>query len=98
MPSTLTSILVQTLGDLSLEERDEFVATLGTTLLETSLLRTLSEISEEQSIALEYYLKTDPQPDDLFLYLVKRCKGFETIFNEEVEALVGDMNRELTTQ
>jgi len=97
MSDTLFSTLEGIVEDLSSEERENFVETLGTTLLESALLRTLSEISEEQSVALEYYLKTEPPADDLFTYLVKRCKGFETIFQEEVTALLNDTDQVLAT-
>lgn len=94
--TTLQSNLYAMLADLSDEERDALVLQLGEMILETAILRGISELSEEQSVALEYYLRTEPTPEDLIQYLVQKCKGFAAIFDEEVAAVQKDMAGVLT--
>lgn len=92
----LESLMRNLLEGLSDEHRDQLAANLGEVVLEASVLRAMSEISQEQSVALEYYLRTEPEADDLFLYLVRRCRGFADIFDEEVANIQKDIEGVLT--
>lgn len=85
------------LQDMDEQAQDRFLSELGETMLETAVMRTLSEVSEAQSTALSYYIRTNPSPDDLFLYLTKRCGGFTRILDEEVANLKQRMEAELAT-
>src|SRR5690606_26676392 len=69
---------------LPLEEQSAFLSEVGDVIFETSLLRLISSLTEEQQFALEDYLETNPEPEVLLSHLVEHYKDFSPILEEAV--------------
>ena len=77
------------IGILGLEslpdaERFVFLAQIADAVMESSLLRFIAGLTEDQQESLEYYMSTNPQPEVLFEHLATHYKAFEVIMQEEI--------------
>ncbi len=84
--SLLKQNLAQVLGitELPLEEQAAFLSEVGDVIFETSLVRLVSSLGEEQQQSLEQYLETEPEPEVLLTHLLEHHKNFEQILEEVV--------------
>jgi len=85
-PSILNENIAQILGitSLSVEEQAAFLSEVGDVIFETALVRLVTSLLEEEQIALEQYLETEPEPEVLLSHLLEHYKVFETILEEVV--------------
>lgn len=72
------------IDSLSVEEQAAFLSEVGDVIFETSLLRLVTNLSNEQQQALEEYLDTEPEPEILLQHLLEHYKEFQTILEEVV--------------
>lgn len=72
------------ISDLSLEEQAAFLSEVGDVIFETSLVRLVSLLSEEQQQALDQYLETQPEPDVLLAHLLEHHPDFASILDAVV--------------
>lgn len=79
--SILQQNLANVLGinELPLEEQAAFLSEVGDVIFETSLVRLVSGLSEEQQLALEQYLETEPEPEVLLAHLLEHHQQFSGI-------------------
>jgi hypothetical protein len=84
--SLLNKNLAEVLGitQLPLEEQAAFLSEVGDVIFETSLVRLVSSLDQEQQQALEQYLETEPEPEVLLSHLLEHHKDFEQILEEVV--------------
>jgi len=78
---------LETLPD---EERVVFLSQIADAVMESTLLRLVAGLTEEQQESLEYYLSTDPEPGVMMEHFVTHYKAFEIILNEEIVAFKED--------
>jgi hypothetical protein len=80
--------IIDVLGLESLpdEERFVFLAQIADAVMESTLLRLVAGLNEDQQESLEHYLSTDPKPEVMMEHFATHYKAFETIFQEEVIA------------
>lgn len=92
MNNILQKNLVQTFGldGLTDEEKATFLDELGTVVLETALVRFMTELSDEQVEAFDYYLETEPTPDALMEHLLKEYESFEPILKAAITEVKED--------
>ncbi len=64
---------------LSPEEQSAFLTEVGDVIFQTSLVRLVSGLSDEQQQALEDYVDTEPEPEVLLQHLLEHYKDFKTI-------------------
>ncbi len=69
---------------LSEEEQAAFLGEVGDVIFETSLVRLVQTLSEEQQSALEQYLEIGPEPEVLLQHLLEHYKEFQTILEDVV--------------
>ncbi len=82
LEKNITDILgINTLTD---DYKIAFLTKIGDVVLESSILRLISQLTEDQSMALEHYLETDPDPDSLMTHLFTHYKDFQNILEEEI--------------
>lgn len=102
-PTILQQNIVRILGidQLPLEEQAAFLAEIGDVVFQSSLLRLVSTLSDEQQTALEQYLDTEPEPDVLLQYLLETYSDFENIletvvteFKEDAVAVLEKQSKE----
>lgn len=81
---------------LSLEEQSAFLAEVGDVVLQTALVRLITNLTEEQQQALEQYLDSQPEPEVLLQHLLEHYKNFTEIleevmieFREDTQAVLG---------
>ncbi len=79
--SLLKKDIATTMDIQSLSTKDQaaFLAEVGDVILETSLMRFSSILSEPQHVALQEYLETEPEPDVLMNHLVEHYEEFKDI-------------------
>lgn len=84
--SILNQNIAEVLGitDLPLEDQAAFLSEVGDAIFETSLLRLISEFTDEQQQAFEQYLETEPEPDVLLAHLLEHHKDFAVILETVV--------------
>lgn len=84
--------ITKTLGldTLSDEEKIIFLTQIGGAVMESSLLRLISSLTEEQATSLEYYLDTKPEAAVLMKHLLEHYKDFESLLKEEIIAFKED--------
>jgi hypothetical protein len=80
---------------LSPEEQSAFLAEVGDVIFQTSLLRLVSGLSDEQQQALEDYVDIEPEPEVLLQHLLEHYKDFETILEAVVTEFKEDAQTEL---
>jgi hypothetical protein len=99
MSDLLNADITKTLGieELSLEEQAAFLAEIGDVVFETSLVRLVSSLTEDENNALEQYLETNPEPEVLMKHLLEHYKSFQGIleqttreFKETAEKVLGE--------
>jgi|GEM_PF-930340 len=93
MNDTLQKNLTKTFGldGLSEEEKVAFLDEIGTVVLETALVRFMTELSEEQLASLNYYLDTEPEPDALMEHLLTQYARFEEILEAVIVEIKDDV-------
>ena len=69
------------------EEKLALLKEIGGVVMESSLLRLTSELTDEQAGALEQYLETEPEAEALIKHLLEHHTNFETIMQEEMAVL-----------
>lgn len=69
---------------LPLEEQAAFLAEIGDTIFQSSLMRFTATLSDEQQFALEQYLETEPEPEAVLQHLLETYEQFKTILEESV--------------
>lgn len=96
-PPILNKNIAQLLGidELSPDEQAAFLSEVGDVIFETSLLRLVAGLTEEQQEALEQYLETEPEPDVLLSHLLEHHKNFASILEEAVIEFKEDAQRVL---
>lgn len=72
------------IDSLPIEEQAAFLAEVGDVIFETSLVRLVTDLSDEQEQALEEYLDTEPEPEVLLQHLLEHYKNFGQILEETV--------------
>jgi hypothetical protein len=82
--SDLSSLLG--LSELPDIEQAQFLARVGELVIESSLLRLVSELTYDQQVALEHYLETNPDPTVFMEYLLTHHASFAMILEEEMQA------------
>ena len=84
--SLLQENIITALGldELSVEEQSAFLSEVGDVIFQTSLVRLVSELTEEQQQALEAYIDTEPEPDILLAHLLEHYESFKKILQEAV--------------
>jgi hypothetical protein len=82
---------------LSLEEQAAFLSEIGDAVFQSSLVRLVSTLSEEQQVALEQYLDSEPEPEVLLAHLLEHYKTFEDIIAEVVASFKEDALKVLGT-
>lgn len=84
--SLLQKDITKVLGidELSPNEQAKFLAEVGDVILERSLLQFSASLTDEQHIALQEYLETDPEPEVLMNHLLKHYDHFEGIIENVV--------------
>ena len=74
------------LDGMTPEEQAVFLSDVGNIIIESSVMRLLSEMNDEQVNALNHFIETDPEPDVLMDHLIKHHKSFQNILDEETVA------------
>ena len=74
-------------------EREEFMQELGFTILQSSVIKLMSVMSEEQIADLEKFMAENSEEDDLFAKMTERYPGFEQILEEEIKNVRGDLEQ-----
>ncbi len=84
--SLLQENIITALGldELTVEEQSAFLSEVGDVVFQTSLVRLVSELSDEQQQALEAYIDTEPEPDVLLAHLLEHYEMFPKILQEAV--------------
>jgi len=84
--SILEQNIAQVLGidTLSPEEQASFLAEVGDTIFQSSLVRLVSSLSEDQQFAFEQYIDTEPEPEVLLQHMLEHYTEFKTILEEVV--------------
>ena len=84
------------LDELSEEEREDFLADIGTTLMESAVLSFMVSLDEAGQAAFETFLGTAGEGEELMAALADRYPEFMTIleaeivrFRAEAQALLG---------
>jgi len=72
------------IDSLSEQEQAAFLSEVGDVIFQTSLVRLVSSLTEDQQHALEEYLDTEPEPEVLLEHLLSHYKAFQTILEEAV--------------
>lgn len=80
LQQNITSVLG--IDTLPLEEQTAFLSEVGDTIFQTSLLRLVSGLSEDQQQSIEQYLDSEPEPEILLQHLLEHYKEFQTILEE----------------
>jgi hypothetical protein len=86
MPQQTQKSIVDILGLEALppHEQEAYLDEVGSTILETSLVRFMSTLSPEAQHALEAYIETKPEPEVLMTHMLEHYKDFEAIISEAV--------------
>ena len=72
------------LDELSDEEKLIFLNEIGDTILQSALLRLVTDLSTDQQAALDQFLETEPEAEALLKHLFEHHKNFEQILTEEI--------------
>jgi hypothetical protein len=85
-PQNLTTDVAPLLGLESLSELEQadFLAQLGELIIESAVLRLTETLSNDQQVAINYYLDTKPAPEVFMQYLLTHHANFKTILEEEI--------------
>jgi hypothetical protein len=83
--TTLTDHL--NLNALSEDDRVRFYSEMGGVIFEAALTRLIGSLDENSLSALEHYLETEPEPNQLITYLQQNYSDFNTFLMEEMEGL-----------
>lgn len=67
-------------------EQNEFIAQIGETILDSTLLRLVAGLTDEQHTALEHYLDDEPAAEVLLKHLFDQYDQFEAVLTEEIVA------------
>jgi len=93
MPQTiLQENMVELLGidTLSVEEQAAFLSDVGELILETALVRLVSELSLTQQHSLDAYMDAKPEPEILLSHLLEHYKNFNSILENAIEEFKED--------
>jgi hypothetical protein len=84
----ITVDLNQKMGQNSPSERDlqEYLNDIGTSALESALVKLTAELSTDEVSALGHYLENEPDMETLLNHLFTHHREFENILKKEVEA------------
>jgi hypothetical protein len=84
--------ILEALGLESLpdEERVVYLAQIANAVMESTMLRLVAGLTQAQQESLDYYLSSEPKPEDMMNHLATHYKAFEVIFEEEVIAFKED--------
>lgn len=74
------------LEGLSQDEQEVFLAQIGELIIESAVLRLVETMTDEQEVAFNYFLDTDPDPETLMQHLVTHHKSFPQILEDEAIA------------
>lgn len=66
------------------EEKADFLDSVGSAMIESSILRYLSNISDERVVEFESFLEEFADDEEVFEKLLDRFPEFETILTEEI--------------
>lgn len=77
-------------GDMTPEEREDFFASVGDTILNATFLRFTTELSERERQALEQYLESIENPQLAFQHILEHYPLFGNILEEETRILRND--------
>lgn len=72
--------------EMSEAQRDDFMKRVGNIVMESSVIRLLATLTEEQIEKLESHLVDESEPEALLKYLLSTYPEFETIIGEEINA------------
>jgi len=92
MNDILQQNLINTFGleSLSDDERVEFLNELGGVALETTLVRFMADLNEQQVAALNYFIDTEPTQDVLMEHLLTQYQGFESQLETTISEIKSD--------
>lgn len=72
------------IDSLSEQEQAAFLSEVGDVIFQTSLVRLVSSLTDDQQHALEEYLDTEPEPEVLLEHLLSHYQAFQAILEEAV--------------
>ncbi len=73
------------LSTLSEEEQLVLANDVGELILESSLLRLMAELSEDQTSSLDHYLDSEPSSEELLEHLIEHYEVFPELVKEELQ-------------
>ena len=90
---TTTSTDISTIlgfSQLSELEQTQVITEIGDLVLESAILRLVSELTPEQNEALEQFVSTEPKAEVLLSHLLIHHESFSRILEEEAEQFRAD--------
>jgi len=78
--------------EMSQAQRDDFMERVGNIVMESSVLRLLASLTEEQIEDLETHLVDESSPEVLLGYLLSHYPDFSNIIEEEINAFRAEAN------
>lgn len=73
--------------DMNVQQQEAFFAKVGDILIESSMMRLLQTLTEEEMLKINIDLDEKENDDDPFTYLLNTFPQFEGIVRQEVSAL-----------
>lgn len=74
------------LSGLKGEELEDMLASIGSLIMESVILRVVAGLTDEEAAALDSYASSNPSPVELYDYMKERVPELDTLFEEESAA------------